>query len=256
EAYRVQETKIREAVADLRNATEAKVRVVINSGLDPQQEALFNDKQNIIEFYIQQFGRQRFIQRDIDSGDFAKARDRVVADIQALQSFVRTESIDEWVKGLGELRASSDELNQFWEERKQYVKAVAKQLGVTSPQLPELQDATLRLRDVLRVLDEAIPEAPRQLRADARAAAGAKRDKVLHAIIQNKGLTDLSQEPGGEKKIGQLEVVKTAASQFRQWTEDLKALVEDFRLPRILTPDVRPDQKWMRQRPEFLKDRR
>src|SRR4029434_6108400 len=92
EAYRVQEAQIRQAVAELRKKTEEYVRLVRDSGLEEKQERDFADKQRIVEFYIQQVGQQKFIQRDIDSGDFGKAKERVLADVASLRSFVRMET--------------------------------------------------------------------------------------------------------------------------------------------------------------------
>jgi formylglycine-generating enzyme required for sulfatase activity len=262
EGYRVRDDEIRQAVLELKQQQEENERLVLDSGIDKKQETLFQESAGNARIQIQLFGGRKFIQRDIDDGEFHKSMDAVRARVASLKGYIRMEDVELWLKKLGALGVASAELNAYWELKRDDVEQLAKRLAGQPQQLAELQAETRRLREVLLELDSAVPPVPREMSPEPPVseilvkAAEVKREEVLGSLLKDRTALTLAQQSDGANKARESEAVKAAAASFEQWTADLVALGKDFPLRQaILTPDVRPDEKWVAAKPDFWNDR-
>lgn len=258
-AYRVQEDKINQAVAELKQEVAANERLVLESGIDENQAKEFRDRLNVVvNYYIQRFGEEKFIARDIVDGQFNDRKEQVRTVVSSLRDFIRMEDVEQWLKKLkgAGLGVSSDELTAYWNWWIEDVapETAAKQAGQRL-QLDELQDDTRRLRDVLATLDREMPQVPKALTDEVLIEASAmKREEILGALVKAHPPISIARDVNPRDKAGQ--AVLAPGQAFTRWAHDLADLGKDFPIRRrILTPDVRPDEKWIKARPDFWNDR-
>jgi formylglycine-generating enzyme required for sulfatase activity len=262
EGYRVRKAEILQAVLALKEQQEENERLVRESGIEEKQANEFQERASIVKFHVSQFGGRKFIQRDIDDGEFRKSMEVVRAHVASLKGFIRMEDVELWLKKLDALGVASRELNAYWELRKESVEQTAKRLAGQPQQLAELQAETRRLREVLLELDGAVPPVPKDMSPEPPVsevlvkAAEVKREEALGSLLKDRTALTLARQADGANKARESEAVKAAAASFEQWTADLVALGKDFPLRQaILTPDVRPDEKWVADKPDFWNDR-
>lgn len=257
-AYKVQEDKIDEAVAELKQQAAANEKLVLDSGIDEKQAAEFAEKLSRVNYYIQRFGDEKFIPRDIDDGKFRDRREQVRKVVASLKDSIRMEDVQQWLAKLEAtgVGVSSAELTAYWNWWTKDVvpKTAAKQAGQRQ-QIAELQDDTLRLRDVLVALDAEMPQVPKELSDDVLVtAAKMKRDEVLGKLLKERPPISLARDVNPVANAGQ--AVLEPGRAFTQWALDLSELGKDFPIRRrILTPDLRPDDKWSKANPDFWNDR-
>jgi hypothetical protein len=255
EAYRVQEDQIRQAVVELKRQAAANEKMVLAGGLDQAQATEFKDKLRFVQMGIDRFAREKFIPRDVEDGRFKEQMERVALDVATLQQFVRTQDVEEWLTGLkDELKLSSAVLTRYWQQWTDGTATTARKYATEKQQIVELQSDTRRLRDVLVAMDREMPPVPDLREENLADYAGRKREELLRRIVKDDPPINWAREMGAQK-VPEAQPLQAAAGTFRQWVQDLVELGKDFPIRRrILTPDVRPDEKWAAARPDFWKD--
>ena len=257
-AYRVQEVQIKEAVAKLKQEMADTEKAVRGSAIDPKQTKEFEGKLRWVNGSVSLFGDRKFIPRDLDDGQFKKDLEQVAADVASLRDFIPIEKVEEWLKRLRAepLGVGSRALGDYWEEWRDRLPAKARDLAARPTEITDLQSRTRRVRDVLLALDRAV-QAPRQLDDEVLAkAAEVKREEVLAGLLKDPSPAALARDVDAAQKVRDSVAIQTAAASFKQWTDDLAELGKEFPLrQRILTPDVRPDEKWAAAKPAFWNDR-
>jgi hypothetical protein len=256
-AYKVKEEEIEKAVAELKAQAAANEQLVRASAPEKKEAAAFENKLTIVnDFHIARFRERKFIEMDFVSGEFAKAKNDVAAEIATLKGFVRMEDVDQWLARLEPLGVPSRELTNEWETWKETLAQTATQLAGQRQRILELQEETRQLQDVLLEFNRSVPQAPTLDDEVLARAADVKREEVLASLLKDRAAVRFARQNDPVRMVQESEAVGAARAAYQQWTRDLTDLGKDFPLrPRILTPDVRPDEQWAAAKPEFWNDR-
>ena len=254
-AYRVPEDQVKLAVAELRKEAAKNEKAVRDSGVDPTSKD-FADRLSIVNYRIQRFGEDKHIPRDFVDGVFQKKKQQVAADVQLLLGFIPVEDVNVWKQRLlGEkVTFSSEALRDYWQSWTDGISETVERYAGQRDEIKRLQAETRKLLEVLSDLDRAMPQVPKELADPVLAeAASHKREELMGGVVKDRPPIAFVREP--DVPVAESPAVKQAAAAFTQWTRDLSALARDFRLPALLTPDVRPDEKWAAANPGFWNDR-
>jgi formylglycine-generating enzyme required for sulfatase activity len=260
-AYQVQGEAIRRAVEQLRQEAARNEKLVLDSGIDRKRvEELQAKLSSVYNFSIKSFAEEKFIERDIVDGTFESKRKRAAADVASIATYARMDDVQKWLEKLGgqALGVTSPALNQYWDEWRQGLAATAAQAAAHPAQVAVLQDETRRLHDVLMEIERQVAPPGKPLGDDElmAKAADTKREEVFASLLKNRLPAELARQADAVSKVKDAAPVVAARMDWEKWKHDLADFARDFPLrQRIVTPDVRPDEKWAKANPAFWNDR-
>jgi len=237
--YSIRKSETMLAAASLQKRLADTADRVNRLNPDSATRTAFDRDRQDIQGELQRFSKTTFIEKEVEEGALANARDQLQTRIDGLRKYAQPRTPADWIRSLPVLATTSTRINDYWEQWKQSQLAAAEKLKNRQSELAALKVRAESAQTTLSDLDQRFPAVPTDLSDSFRDVAQKHREAEIGKLLDGMDRTAPRLDPIR---------VASAVAGFGDWSTMLHDLARDFPIRKeFLTADDRPDEKWALQ---------